>query len=127
MPGERIEQRFRGACGHAGLSLHQAAYVFFRYGSAHAAAGMHQAQQVARRFGRVQRVLGQAHVEGALHPEHELDPREAVQAEVALERAVERGVRLLAVARVVHHLIDHGDQRSGAGFGFVLIHQTGSR
>jgi len=66
-------------------------------------------------------VLGQADVEGALDPEHEFDPRQTVQAEVAFERAVERRVHHLAVARVAHHLFDHADQRSGARRASVSV------
>jgi len=53
-------------------------------------ARQHIAQQIARRLARRQRLLGQARRELALYAKHELHAREAVQAEVALERAIER-------------------------------------
>ncbi len=65
-----------------------------------------KAQQVARRLARGERLLGEAGGKFALQAQHQLDPRQAVQAEIALERAVEGDVRLDVRPRLARHFGD---------------------
>ena len=85
------------------------------------------APQVARRFARGEGLLGQAHRELALEAKHELDARETIEPELALERAVERYVGLDVGPSLACH---RGDEREhavridllGNGLGDRLIH-----
>ena len=54
------------------------------------ACGQQRAQQVPRRFGRAQHVLRRADAERALEAHQQLHARQAVQAQVFLQRAVQR-------------------------------------
>ena len=73
-------------------------------------AGEDEAQQVARRLARRQRVLGQGNRELLLEPQHELDPREAVEAEVGVEGRIESDLRRAAGAKLSHDGADGLDQ-----------------
>ena len=89
VPGERLDQRLRlGGRAHA-LALRQAHHRAVGDARRLAGAGEEETQQVARRLGRGERLLGEARAELALEAQHQLDARQAVQPEVALERAVE--------------------------------------
>ena len=72
-----------------------------------------EAQEIARRLARGERLLGQAGGELALQAQHQLDARQAVEAELALERAVERDVGFDVRARFARHRGDYATARVG--------------
>ena len=73
-------------------------------------------KQIARRLARCERLLGQAGAELALQAQHQLDARQAVEAELALERAVERDVRVDVRARFLGDRGDHAEHAIGVDF-----------
>ena len=76
-----------------------------------------EAQEITRRFARRERLLGQACLKLALHAQHQLHARQAVEPEVALERAVERHIRLDVRARFTRHGRDYTKQAIGVDLG----------
>ena len=76
--------------------------------------GEHEAQEVARRLGRVQRLFGQAHAERALGAQQQFDAGEAVEAEIALERAVERDRERAAGPRFVDERLNQLQQAAAS-------------
>ena len=114
---ERLDQGLRlGGRAHA-FGLHQARDAALGAVRRRARGGEQKAQQVARRLARGERLLGQARAELALQPQHQLDAREAVEAEVALERAVERDVGLDVRARLARHRGDYAEHTVGIDRG----------
>ncbi len=78
-----------------------------------------EAQQVARRLRARQRLLGQAHAEGLLEAQQQFDAPEAVETEIALQRAVELGVARAAGLILGEQAVDLGQQPLGRAFEFA--------
>src|SRR2546428_10837132 len=85
---ERLGQRLGVVRRPHALGLYQARDRAIRALRRLPGARQHEAQKIARRLARGERLLGQARGELALEAQHQLDAREAVEPEVALERAV---------------------------------------
>ena len=120
--GQRARLRFGGRA-HA-LGLHQAGDAAVRGLARVAGAGEQEAQQVARRFAGRQRLLGQARAELLLQAQHQLDAREAVEAELLFQRAVERQLRRRDVrARFLRHRGDDLEQALRLDLCWGLIHR----
>ncbi len=77
------------------------------------------AQQVARRLRARQRLFGQAHAEGLLDAQQQLNASEAVQTKVALKGAVELGVARGTGLILGEQAVDLGQQALGRSFDFA--------
>src|SRR5439155_1046432 len=110
---ERLGERSRGIGGAHAFGLHQACERAVRGFRRLAGAGEKKAQQIARRLARGERLPRQARGKLALEAQHQLDARQAVEPQLALERAVERDVGLEARTRFARHFGDEGEQPVG--------------
>jgi hypothetical protein len=91
---ERFDQRLRLGRGAHALGLHQARHAAIGALARMAGCREQKPQEIPRRLARSERLLGKPHVELPLQAQDELHARQAVQSEIALERAVERHIRL---------------------------------
>ena len=95
------------------FGLRQARHRAVRHMRGLSAAREQKAQQVARRLARGEGLLRQAQGKLALEAQHELHSRQAVQPELALERAVERDVGVDVRPRFARDLRDYGEDSVG--------------
>jgi hypothetical protein len=107
---ERLDERLRVIGRAHALRLHETRDAAVGGLRCLAGAGEKKTQQVARRLAGGERLLGQAHREVALEPQHQLDASQTVQAQVALERAVERDISLHVRPRFFGHRGDNAEQ-----------------
>ena len=70
-----------------------------------------RSQQLARRFHLRQRVVRKPNTEAALDAGQKLDPRQAVETEIALELAVQPGTQLCPRLKLADDRIDQAQQR----------------